>query len=50
MKKQDKYWNLTLNEIDKCKDCGFRYGCIDCRAIEKSQFNDFYGKKYCIKW
>lgn len=46
---QDKYWHLTLNKIDKCQDCSRRYGCLDCRAIERSQTNDLFGKKYCIK-
>lgn len=27
-----KYWNITKDEIDICKDCEFRYICTDCRA------------------
>lgn len=27
-----KYWNLTKNDIEICKDCEFRYICTDCRA------------------
>lgn len=27
-----KYWNLTKDEIEICKDCEFRYICTDCRA------------------
>lgn len=27
-----KYWNLTKDEIEVCKDCEFRYICTDCRA------------------
>lgn len=27
-----KYWNLTKDNIEVCKDCEFRYICTDCRA------------------
>lgn len=27
-----KYWNITKDQITKCKDCEFRYVCTDCRA------------------
>ncbi len=27
-----KYWNLTKDEIEVCRDCEFRYICTDCRA------------------
>lgn len=27
-----KYWNLTKDKIEVCKDCEFRYICTDCRA------------------
>nr|WP_283950723.1 grasp-with-spasm system SPASM domain peptide maturase [Chryseobacterium sp. pc1-10] len=27
-----KYWNITKDQITKCKDCEFRYICTDCRA------------------
>lgn len=26
-----KFWNLTLDQIDVCKDCEYRYLCHDCR-------------------
>lgn len=28
-----KYWDLTKDEIEVCKDCEFRYICTDCRAF-----------------
>lgn len=28
-----KYWNLTKDKIEVCKDCEFRYICTDCRAF-----------------
>lgn len=27
-----KYWNLTKDHIEVCKDCEFKYICTDCRA------------------
>ncbi|ROI01881.1 grasp-with-spasm system SPASM domain peptide maturase [Chryseobacterium sp. G0240] len=27
-----KYWDLTKDHIEGCKDCEFRYICTDCRA------------------
>lgn len=35
-----KYWNLTKDSIEVCKDCEFRYICTDCRAYtEQSHTN-----------
>lgn len=28
-----RYWNLTKDDIEVCKDCEFRYICTDCRAF-----------------
>lgn len=28
-----KYWSLTKDNIEVCKDCEFRYICTDCRAF-----------------
>lgn len=36
-----KYWNLTKDSIEICKDCEFRYICTDCRAYtEKTHQNN----------
>lgn len=36
-----KYWNVTKDQIDVCKDCEFRYVCTDCRAYtERSIFKE----------
>ncbi|MBW7675410.1 grasp-with-spasm system SPASM domain peptide maturase [Chryseobacterium chendengshani] len=36
-----KYWNLTKDSIDICKDCEFRYICTDCRAYtEQTNINN----------
>ncbi|WP_343681488.1 grasp-with-spasm system SPASM domain peptide maturase [Chryseobacterium arthrosphaerae] len=35
-----KYWNLTKDHIESCKDCEFRYVCTDCRAYtERTSYN-----------
>lgn len=30
-----KMWNITKDEISKCKTCEFRYICTDCRAYRE---------------
>ncbi|SDQ09828.1 SPASM domain peptide maturase, grasp-with-spasm system [Chryseobacterium soldanellicola] len=36
-----KYWNLTKDNIEVCKDCEFRYICTDCRAYtERTHDNE----------
>ncbi len=27
-----QYWNITKDQVSKCKDCEFRHVCTDCRA------------------
>lgn len=34
------YWNINKDKIDTCKNCEYRYMCIDCRAYRKS--DDLY--------
>ena len=33
-----KFWNLTRVKIDPCRDCEYRYSCMDCRAIEEDVY------------
>lgn len=36
-----KYWNLSKDSIEICKDCEFRYICTDCRAFtEQTHINE----------
>ncbi|MCJ7934507.1 MAG: grasp-with-spasm system SPASM domain peptide maturase [Chryseobacterium sp.] len=36
-----KYWNLTKDSVEICKDCEFRYVCTDCRAFtERTHTNN----------
>jgi radical SAM protein with 4Fe4S-binding SPASM domain len=41
------YWDLPLSSIDKCRDCAFQLGCLDCRALEMRITGDLYGKQLC---
>ncbi|MBP2619379.1 grasp-with-spasm system SPASM domain peptide maturase [Chryseobacterium jejuense] len=35
-----RYWNITKDSIEDCKDCEFRYICTDCRAYtERSHYS-----------
>lgn len=34
-----KYWNVTKDQIEVCKDCEFRYICTDCRAYTEHPEN-----------
>jgi SPASM domain peptide maturase of grasp-with-spasm system len=38
-----KYWNLTKDKIEVCKDCEFRYICTDCRAYTEQIHTDKEG-------
>ena len=51
-----KYWNVTKDQIDVCKDCEYRYVCTDCRAYIETP-DDMYSKPlkcgydpYTNKW
>jgi len=43
----EQYQKLTKDEIDKCKQCSYRYGCFDCRALEMSATDYLKGLEYC---
>ncbi|QHI36012.1 hypothetical protein IMCC3317_13650 [Kordia antarctica] len=36
-----KYWNITKDQIDICKDCEFRYVCTDCRAYTENPEDEY---------
>ncbi|WP_278354248.1 grasp-with-spasm system SPASM domain peptide maturase [Chryseobacterium gleum] len=38
-----KYWNLTKDNIEVCKDCEFRYICTDCRAFTEQTHKNKQG-------
>jgi radical SAM protein with 4Fe4S-binding SPASM domain len=29
-----KYWHFDFSQIDECKNCEYRFGCKDCRALQ----------------
>jgi radical SAM protein with 4Fe4S-binding SPASM domain len=33
-----KFWHLTRDKITPCRDCEYRYSCMDCRAIEEDMY------------
>lgn len=43
----NKFWDLTLDYIESCTECEFRYACSDCRALEKSLTGRLDGKIMC---
>jgi radical SAM protein with 4Fe4S-binding SPASM domain len=43
------FWGLTLDEVEPCRDCEFRYGCHDCRANAYIYSGNLLGKNpYCL--
>ena len=28
-----RFWDISMNKIDVCKDCEYRYACHDCRVV-----------------
>jgi len=43
-----KVWRITKDKIEVCKECEFRYFCIDCRAYTIK--NGYYGKPLKCKY
>lgn len=51
-----KYWSISKDKIEVCKDCEYRHMCTDCRAYLK-QANNIYSQPakcnynpYIAKW
>lgn len=42
-----KYWYITKDKIDVCKDCEYRYMCIDCRCFIKDSENIYSQPSKC---
>jgi len=42
-----KYWNITKDHIDKCRDCEFRHVCTDCRAYTDDPGNPYSAPLKC---
>ncbi|MEG1485622.1 MAG: SPASM domain-containing protein, partial [Bacteroidales bacterium] len=41
------FWTITKDNVEICKDCEFRYVCLDCRAIINDTNNKFSKPKNC---
>ena len=39
-----KYWTLTVDQIDTCRDCEYRYFCEDCRPLAFYENKGLYSK------
>jgi len=39
-----KHWFLTLNQVNICKDCEFKYSCRDCRPLGIGICGDIFDK------
>ena len=39
-----RYWSITSGKIDKCRDCEYRFACIDCRVLSWKAGKGFYGE------
>jgi SPASM domain peptide maturase of grasp-with-spasm system len=42
-KKFQKLWSITKDQINVCKDCEYRYVCVDCRAYTEDP-EDIFSK------
>lgn len=42
-----KYWNITKDQITKCRDCEFRHACIDCRAYIENPEDQYSAPLKC---
>jgi len=42
-----KYWNITKNKCDICKDCEFRHMCIDRRIPIQRNSNEWFYSTEC---
>ncbi|MCZ6689895.1 MAG: PqqD family peptide modification chaperone [Planctomycetota bacterium] len=38
------FWDFTLDKVEICRDCEFRFACRDCRAIAHTTHGSIYKK------
>lgn len=43
----DSYKRMSKDKIDGCKRCAYRYGCVECRALEMSASGKPDGMEFC---
>jgi radical SAM protein with 4Fe4S-binding SPASM domain len=39
-----RLWQITMDEVETCRDCELRYGCFDCRALAQTSTGDLLSK------
>lgn len=39
-----KYWSIVSSKIDKCRNCEYRFACIDCRVLSLKAGKGFHGE------
>lgn len=39
-----KYWKITRDSVEQCKDCEFKYICFDCRELAYRKSKNLYSK------
>jgi len=39
-----KYWCIKPDKINKCKDCEYRYACLDCRVLSTQHNQNLYNE------
>ncbi len=42
-----QFWHTTKDQVEKCKDCEYRYACPDCRCRPVTQGSDAKGWPTC---
>lgn len=43
----NSYKKMNKDKIDGCKSCTYRYGCVECRALEMSASGKLDGMEFC---
>ena len=42
--KFDKYWEISMEKIETCKECEMRFNCDDCRVLTLNKTGNLYAK------
>ncbi|MDD5760611.1 MAG: radical SAM protein [Candidatus Pacebacteria bacterium] len=42
--KTQRLWKITSDKIEKCRDCEYRYACMDCRVLSVEAGRGLFGK------
>ncbi len=42
--KLQRLWQITMEEVETCRDCELRYWCFDCRALAQTSTGDLLSK------